>query len=70
MKGSEAPTAFRVEIPESLLTDLQRRLVATRWPEPSSGAGWDHGMDLGYLRELVSAWITFDWRAAEARINQ
>src|SRR4051812_5154394 len=69
MNPSKAPAEFRVEVPDAVLDDLQRRLLATRWAEASSGADWERGMDLGYLHGLVSAWARFDWRAAEARIN-
>jgi pimeloyl-ACP methyl ester carboxylesterase len=70
MSVSETISDFRVEVTDSVLADLERRLRATRWPEPSPGAGWDYGMDLGYLRELTSSWIGFDWRTAEAEINR
>lgn len=61
---------FRIDIPEADLEDLRRRLADTRWPELSPGLGWERGVPLDYLRELVSYWRDeFDWRAAEARLN-
>ncbi|GAA2225025.1 alpha/beta fold hydrolase [Streptomyces amakusaensis] len=61
---------FRVDIPESDLDDLRRRLAAARWPDEIPGAGWDRGVPVAYLRELAEYWRTeFDWRAAEARLN-
>jgi microsomal epoxide hydrolase len=63
--------SFKIEIPESDLDDLRSRLAATRWPSEISGAGWDRGVPLDYLKELAEYWRTsFDWRAAEARINR
>ena len=61
---------FRIEIPESALDDLHERLVRTRLPEQIPDAGWDYGMELGYLTELLAYWRDeYDWRRAEARLN-
>jgi microsomal epoxide hydrolase len=65
-----APRPFAIEVPDAVLDDLRARLVATRWPEPIPGAGWDYGADLAYLRELCDYWRDgYDWRAWEARLN-
>ena len=62
---------FRVEIPQADLDDLHSRLDATRWSENLPEAGWDRGVPVDYLKELARYWrTTFDWRAAEARLNQ
>ena len=62
---------YRIDIPESALVDLRARLDLTRWPSELTGVGWDRGVPVGYLRELAEYWKTdYDWRAAEARINQ
>ncbi|GCE31508.1 multidrug MFS transporter [Dictyobacter alpinus] len=61
---------FSIEVPESVLTDLRRRLEMTRWPDEIEGSGWDYGMNLAYLRELVAYWLdSFDWRAQEQLLN-
>jgi pimeloyl-ACP methyl ester carboxylesterase len=62
---------FRVDIPQADLDDLHNRLDATRWPENLPEAGWDRGVPADYLKELAEYWrTTFDWRAAEARLNE
>src|ERR1700712_1467233 len=62
---------FRVDIPQAELDDLQQRLANTRWPGEVSDAGWSRGVPLEYLKELAEYWRTsFDWRAAEAKLNQ
>jgi pimeloyl-ACP methyl ester carboxylesterase len=62
---------FRVEIPQSDVDDLRRRLASTRWPDEVPGEGWARGVPVGYLRELAEYWRTgYDWRAAEARLNE
>jgi pimeloyl-ACP methyl ester carboxylesterase len=61
---------FRVEIPQADLDDLNRRLSHIRWPELVD-VGWDRGVPVDYLKELAEYWRTsFDWRAAEARLNE
>lgn len=61
---------FRIDIPQSDLDDLHRRLSATRWPDELPGVGWTRGVPLSYLRELTDYWRTsFDWRKQEAELN-
>jgi epoxide hydrolase len=62
---------FHIDIPQTDLDDLHRRLAATRWPSEIPGAGWDRGVPLDYLKELAEYWRTsYDWRAAEAALNR
>ncbi len=61
-------TPFTVEIPQSELDDLRRRLRDARFPVPLPGDGWDTGVPVSYLRTLVEAWQSFDWRAVESRL--
>jgi epoxide hydrolase len=62
---------FRIEISQAELDDLHARLDRTRWPEEPPGVGWAYGVPLGYLEELASyRRHEYDWRAAEARLNQ
>jgi pimeloyl-ACP methyl ester carboxylesterase len=63
-------TAFRVDIPQADLDDLQRRLTATRWPDELPGAGWEYGIPLARVRSLVERWQGgYDWRTHEAELN-
>jgi epoxide hydrolase len=75
---------FRIDVPQSDLDDLQERLVRTRWanelpPESREGVeeagpvppGWEYGVPLDYVKELVEYWRTdYDWRAWEAKLNE
>lgn len=62
---------FRIQVPDSVLEDLKRRLNRTRWPDEIAGSGWDYGVDLAYVKELVDYWRTiFDWRAQEEALNR
>jgi pimeloyl-ACP methyl ester carboxylesterase len=66
-----AKKPFQIAVPEVVLEDLRRRLGDIRWPDSVSGAGWDYGTNLNYLRELTDYWRrTFDWRAQERALNQ
>lgn len=61
---------FRIEIPQADLDDLHRRLGTVRWPSELPGVGWDRGVPLDYLKDLVEYWrSSYDWRVAEARLN-
>ncbi len=61
---------MRIDIPQSSLDDLRRRLDRTRWPDELPGVDWSYGVPLGRVRELAEYWRTgYDWRAHEARLN-
>jgi epoxide hydrolase len=62
---------FRVDIPQRDLDDLGARLAAARWPGEVAGAGTRYGMPLAVIERLVQRWRDgYDWRAAEARLNE
>ncbi|MEU9716904.1 epoxide hydrolase family protein [Streptomyces sp. NPDC047976] len=64
-------TAFRLDVPQEELDDLDARLRRTRWPDGLDGVGRAYGMPPAELRELVRYWREeYDWRAAEARLNE
>jgi hypothetical protein len=59
---------FRVRVPEEALTDLHRRIVATRWPDKETDQS--QGTQLARLQELVRYWgNAYDWRKTEAKLN-
>lgn len=61
---------FRVQVEDTVLTDLKERLARTRWPDELDDAGWDYGVPLAYMKELCTHWsTTFDWRKQESAIN-
>ena len=72
---------FRIDIPQTDLDDLHDRLARTRWanelPLDASGPqagpvppGWEYGVPLDYVKNLVEYWRTrYDWRAWEAKLN-
>ena len=74
MNSATAPTdirPFRVEVSQADLADLDARLARTRLPQPAPSDDWQSGTPNSYLREAVERWRDgFDWRAAEARMNE
>jgi pimeloyl-ACP methyl ester carboxylesterase len=61
---------FRVDMPDDAITDLRRRLAATRWPPRELVADRSQGVQLATLQELARYWTAdYDWRRCEARLN-
>jgi len=79
--ASQEIRSFRIQIPQADLDDLAHRLARTRWANelpldpsgPQTGPvppGWEYGVPVGYVRDLVDHWQHhYDWRAWEARLN-
>ena len=66
----EAVRPFRVEVPETEIDDLRRRLQATRWPEKETVADQSQGVQLATIQELARYWGTdYDFRRFETRLN-
>jgi len=62
---------FRIEARDEQLSDLRRRLRATRWPERETVDDWSQGIPLAYVQEVCAYWAEkYDWRAREARLNR
>ena len=58
-------------VPDAAIADLRERLARTRLPDATPGAPWAYGTDVAWLADLLAYWRErFDWRAAEARLNQ
>ena len=61
---------FQVHVPEGELTDLRRRINATKWPEREMVADASQGVQLGTMQRLARYWATdYDWRKVEKRLN-
>src|SRR5258706_5873347 len=61
---------FRVHVSQEALTDLKRRINATRWPDKETVGDQSQGAQLAMLEPLVRYWGNgYDWRKAEARLN-
>ena len=61
---------FRVDMPPEAITDLRRRIAATRWPSRELVADRSQGVQLATMQGLTRYWATeHDWRVCEARLN-
>ena len=61
---------FHINVPQSVLDDLNERLANTRWPDQIDNDNWELGTNMNYLQELCSYWLNhFDWRKQEAMLN-
>ena len=61
---------FHVNVPEADLTDLRRRIKATKWPERETVTDASQGVQLATTQALARYWATdHDWRKCEARLN-
>jgi pimeloyl-ACP methyl ester carboxylesterase len=62
---------FHLEnVPESELTELRRRINATRWPERETVRDATQGVQLATTQALARYWATdYDWRKIEAKMK-
>jgi pimeloyl-ACP methyl ester carboxylesterase len=61
---------FMINVSDSALADLSRRLDVTRWPDEIENSGWQAGTNLAYMKALATYWRDgFDWRRQEAALN-
>src|SRR6266542_2108143 len=61
---------FQVNTPEEELTELRRRINATKWPERETVMDATQGVQLATIQALARYWATeYDWRKIEAKLN-
>ena len=61
---------FRVNFPEEELSEMRRRINATKWPERETVTDSSQGVQLATMQKLAQYWATeYDWRKCEARLN-
>src|SRR6185436_19098881 len=71
--SKENPNAIRpflINVPKAKLTDLRKRINATKWPERELVTDASQGVQLGTMQKLARYWATdYDWRKCEAKLN-
>jgi pimeloyl-ACP methyl ester carboxylesterase len=61
---------FHVNFPEADLTELRRRINATRWPDRETVTDATQGVQFATTQALARYWGTdYDWRKVEAKLN-
>jgi len=70
-RGSEqAVRPFHVNVPEAELTELRRRINATKWPERETVTDASQGVQLATIQAVARYWATdYDWRKIEAKLK-
>src|SRR6202162_2064962 len=69
-KDTTAIRPVHVDGPGADLTELRRRIAATRWPERETVTDATQGVQLATMQALARYWATdYDWRKVEARLN-
>jgi hypothetical protein len=61
---------FHFKASEEALSDLRRRINATKWPERETVTDASQGVQLATMQALARYWATeYDWRKIEAKLN-
>jgi pimeloyl-ACP methyl ester carboxylesterase len=61
---------FSMTVAEEELTELRRRINATRWPERETVTDASQGVQLATIQALARYWATeYDWRKCEAKLS-
>ena len=61
---------FQFNFPDAELTELRRRINATRWPERELVNDASQGVQLATMQKLARYWGTeYDWRKGEAKLK-
>ncbi len=68
--GDTSIRPFHFTASDDALTDLRRRIAATRWPDKETVADASQGVQLATMQKLAAYWATdYDWRKCEAKLN-
>jgi hypothetical protein len=68
--AGDAVRPFNIDVPDAELSELRRRIAATRWPERETVTDDSQGVPLAMMQELASYWAKdYDWRKCEATLN-
>lgn len=61
---------FHFKVSDADLTDLRRRINATKWPERETVNDDSQGVQLSTIQKLARYWGTdYDWRKCESRLS-
>src|SRR5258705_4378145 len=67
---ADALRPLHINVPKAKLTDLRKRINATKWPERELVTDASQGVQLGTMQKLADYWAKdYNWRKIEARLN-
>jgi hypothetical protein len=62
---------YMIAVPESDIDRLKQKLELTRFPNEFEDAEWEYGTLPADVKRIATYWKDkYDWRKAEARLNQ
>ncbi|KAI9710760.1 MAG: hypothetical protein M1820_002593 [Bogoriella megaspora] len=66
------PHPYKISVPQEALDELKQRLSFTKFPSQLRGdRPWDFGAPVADVKRLTNYWKDgFDWRKAEAKLNE
>jgi pimeloyl-ACP methyl ester carboxylesterase len=68
--AAEAIRPFHITIPATKITDLKRRILATKWPGRETVNDKTQGVQLDIMKKLAHYWATdYNWRRAETKLK-
>ena len=70
IKISKMISEFQINIEDSQIELLHKKIELTRWPDEINNEYWSHGTSMSFLKELSEYWINnFNWRVHEKELN-
>ena len=67
---ADAIRPFSFHAPDADLTDLRKRINATKWPERETVTDASQGVQLATVQKLARYWATeYDWRRCEVKLK-
>ena len=70
LRSSDLIRPYHIQISEAALTDLNRRIKDTRWPDKETVNNDSQGVQLATMQKLAGYWGSeYNWRKVEARLN-
>lgn len=64
-------SVYQINVPDAQIERLHKKLDLATFPDELESADqWKYGSPLTDIKRLTEAWKTFDWRKAEAKLNQ
>src|SRR5262249_53366267 len=69
--AATTPRPFRIDIPQSTVNRILRRVKDARLPDRLDSSDWRYGANWDYMKALADYWVAkYDWRKAEAGLNR
>lgn len=69
-KQDESIRPFKVQVSDAELSNLKKRILATKWPKKELVNDATQGVQMGTMEKLADYWGKhYDWRKVEKRLN-